>query len=67
MLSDQEKREMLEDALSIERREEFLSTQHQKQHNIKTLDDYIAFLMAVQQIKPFQHQPVITKTSKNLL
>ncbi len=67
MLSDREKKEMLADGLSQERRQEFLKAQRHKPESSRDLNDYIAFLMVVQKIKPFEHKRVITPTDKNLL
>ena len=67
MLSDQEKKEMLEDGLSQKRRREFIAAQEKKPKGSRSLNDYIAFLMAVQKIKPFEHKRVITLAEKNIL
>ena len=67
MLSDQEKKEMLADGLSQKRRQEFLMAERKKPKGPRTLNDYIAFLTAVQKIKPFEHKRVITPTDKNIL
>ena len=67
MLSDKEKKEMREDALSQKRRQEFDAAEQKKTKGPTSLNDYIAYLMAVQKIKPFEHNRVITPTSKNIL
>ena len=67
MLSDREKKEMLADGLSQKRRQEFLLAEQKKPKVAWTLNDYIAFLMAVQKIKPFEHKPHITPAEKNIL
>ena len=67
MLSDQEKKEMLADGLSRRRRQEFLQAEQQKSKSSRTLNDYIAFLMDVQKIKPFEHKRVVTPADKNIL
>jgi len=67
MLKRKEKKEMLADGLSPRRRQEFFLAQQRKPSNSRSLDDYMAFLMAVQMIKPFDHKRVITPTSKNIL
>ena len=66
MLSDREKKEMLEDGLSQERRKEFRKASLLRPKGPRTLNDYIAFLMDVQAVKPFGHKPHITKTAKNI-
>ena len=67
MLSDQEKKEMLADGLSQTRRQEFLISEQKKPKASRALSDYIAFLMAVQKIKPFEHSRVVTSADKNIL
>jgi hypothetical protein len=67
MLSDQEKKEMLADAQSRERKKEFLSGARTRANNSKKLNDYISFLKAAQKIKAFQHLPVVTPDKKNIL
>ena len=66
MLSEQEKREMLADGLSRKRRHEVLMAEQKKPKISGTLDEYIAFLMAVQKIKPFEHVRKITRAEKNM-
>ena len=67
MLSENEKKEMLEDALSPQRRAAFLNAEKYRAKSSRDLNDYIAFLMAVQKIKPFKRTGVIPSTSKNIL
>jgi len=67
MLSDQERKEMLADGLSRKRQEGFLLAERQKPRISRTLNDYIAFLMGVQKIKPFEHKRVMTPAGKNIL
>ena len=67
MLSDEEKEEMLSDAYSQKRREEFLKGERQKRPTCRSLNDYMVFLAQVQKIRPFAHRKVITPTQHNLL
>jgi hypothetical protein len=67
MLSEKEKKEMLADALDLNRRQKFLLAEKRKPKDSRKLDDYIAFPMDVQKIKPFEHRPAITPTAKNIL
>lgn len=67
MFSDKEKKEMRADGLSRKRRREFAAVGKQKPKTSRALNDYIAFLMDVQKIKPFEHKRVITKADKNIL
>ena len=67
MLSDQEKQEMLADGLSQARRQEFLLAEKKRPKSSRVLNDYIAFLTAVQKIKPIEHKRVVTLTDKNIL
>ncbi len=67
MLRENEKKEMRADALSPERRQDFLLARQKRPEASRALNDYIAFLMAVQKIKPFEHKRVITKANKNIL
>ena len=67
MLSDKEKKEMLADGLSQKRRQNFLAAEKKKLKIVQSLDDYMAFLMDVQKIKPFKHSRVITSAGKNIL
>ena len=67
MFSDKEKKEMLEDAHSQRRRDEFILAEGKKPKGSKSLNDYISFLMAVQKIKPFEHVRVVTRAEKNIL
>lgn len=65
MLSDREKKEMLEDARSARRRKDFESSRSVK--DITSLDEYISFLDDVQKIfSPFKisSQRTITKFNK---
>ena len=67
MLSEQEKKEMLADGLSRERRQGFRMASRQKPNGSRSLNDYIAFLTEVQMFKPFEHKAGMTKASKNIL
>lgn len=67
MLSDKEKKEMRADGLSRRRRREFAVAEKEKPGISRALNDYIAFLMDVQKIKPFEHKCSITKADKNIL
>lgn len=67
MLSSQEKKEMLADGFSRKRRQGFCKAEEQKPQGSRALNDYIAFLMDVQKIKPFEHKRVITPAEKNIL
>ena len=67
MLSDKEKREMLADGLDKRRAKEFSLAEERKPKASRALNDYIAFLMDVQKIKPFEHKRVVTKADKNIL
>jgi uncharacterized protein YabE (DUF348 family) len=67
MLSDQEKKEMLADGLSLKRQQEFSVADRRKTKTIRTVSQYIAFLMEVQKIKAFQHDRVVTAACKNIL
>ena len=67
MLSDNEKKEMLADALSKKRRGEFMAGEQSKPKRPLSLDEYIAFLMTVQKITPFRHVKTITLAQKNIL
>ena len=67
MLSDKEKKEMLEDGLSQKRRRESIGAEQKKPKSSKNLNDYIVFLTAVQKIKPIKHAQVITLAGKNIL
>ena len=67
MLSDKDKKEMREDGLSQKRRQEFDLAQQKKPKETVSLNDYIAFLMAVQKIKPFEHSKIVTLADKNIL
>ncbi len=67
MLSEQEKKEMLADGLSQKRRQEFCKAEKNKSKSSRDLNEYIAFLMDVQKVKPFKHERLITPTDKNIL
>ena len=67
MLSDQEKKEMFADGLSRRRRQEFSLADQQRPKASRALNDYLAFLMDVQKIKPFEHKRAITPTDRNIL
>ena len=67
MLSDQEKKEMLEDALSKKRRREFMAGEQSKPKRLLSLDEYVAFLMVVQKMSPFEHARQKTIANKNIL
>ena len=67
MLSNQEKKEMLADALSRKRQQEFFMAEQQKPKATRVLNDYIVFLMDVQKIKSFEHKRIITPADKNIL
>jgi len=66
MLSKEEKREMLEDAKSVKRREHFRAVKKYVSDKCST-DEYLSFLNAVQKIfLPFKisARPTITKFNK---
>jgi len=68
MLSEQDKKDMLADARNTKSRDEFLKAERHRKGMPRTLDDYIAFLMFVQKIKPFEHKMHIPpNTDKNIL
>ena len=67
MLNDQEKKEMLSDGFDGKRRQQFLVTEQRRHKLPRTLDGYIAFLMDVQKIKPFDHKRIVTLADKNFL
>jgi len=67
MLSDREKKEMLEDGLSGKRRRSFVSAHKKRPKTSTSLDRYIGFLMGIQKIKPFEIHSKHRNTSKNLL
>lgn len=65
MLSEQERIEMLEDAKSLRRRDDF---RREKKQNPMTLDECISFLDDMQNIfSPFKVSLRPTATDKNLL
>lgn len=66
MLSDEEKREMIEDAKDDRRREHFRAARKVK-YESESLDDYILFLNSLQKIfSPFviTHRPTQTRLNK---
>ena len=67
MLNDQEKKEMLSDAFDGKRRQQFLMNEKNRSKTPRSLNNYIAFLMDVQKIKPFDHKRIITPADKNFL
>ena len=67
MLSEQEKKEMLADARSASRRQDFQNAEKAKPKLPSDLNSYIVFLNGVQKIKPFQHTRVVTQATKNIL
>lgn len=67
MLSENEKREMLADARNRKRGRELEKVRRLRCETSTSLNDYIAFLTAVQDIKPFTHQKKIPQTHRNLL
>ncbi len=67
MLSDQEKKEMLADGLSQERREGFRIAEQKKPRGSRSLNNYLAFLMSVQKIHPFEHPRTVSLADKNIL
>ena len=67
MLSEEEKREMLEDAKSEKRRVDFLCAKEKARSRKESLDDYISFLDYVQKLfRPFSisQKPTITNSNK---
>ena len=67
MLSAKEKKEMRADGLSRRRRREFAAAGKEKPKISRDLNDYMAFLMDVQKIKPFGHKRVAARVDKNIL
>lgn len=67
MLSVKEKKEMRADGLSRRRRREFAAAEKEKPGIPRTLNDYMAFLMDVQKIKPFGHQRIAARADRNIL
>ena len=67
MLSDKEKKEMLEDGSSQKRKQAFLAAEQKKPKSSRDLNDYIVFLTALQKIEPIKNARVITLTGKNIL
>jgi len=67
-LSKQDEKDMVADAYDPKRRQEFLLAEKKRKKTVRSLDDYIEFLMFVQKFKPFEHKKhVPPNTSKNLL
>ncbi len=67
MLSEQEKREMLQDARSKERRDSFRFAKDKIKEKPLTLDEYIKFLNDIQKIFgpfPISRKPTPTKFNK---
>jgi len=67
MLSEQEKREMLEDGRSKARRDDFRAGKEKYSLQKTSLDEYIRFLDSIQKIfGPFKisREPTITKFNK---
>lgn len=58
---------MRADGLSRRRRREFAAAEKEKPRIPRTLNDYMAFLMDVQKIKPFGHKRVAARSDKNTL
>jgi hypothetical protein len=67
MLSAKEKKEMRADGLSRGRRREFAEAAKERPGISRTLNDYMAFLMDVQKIKPFGRKRVMREADKNIL
>lgn len=68
MLSKKEKQEMLEDGLSAKRRKEFAQVSKITQPSSKSLDEFINFLMSIQNIfSPFSISRKKTITRFNRL
>lgn len=67
-LSEEEKRELLEDAQSGERREAFRKAKEMNYKGSRSLDDYIQFLDGIQKVfGPFPAKNKITITQFNKL
>lgn len=67
MLSEEEKKEMIEDALDISRRDSFRFSRKNRVSNM-SFDKYLTFLNDVQHIfMPFRCSNKITKTELNKL
>ena len=62
MLSDEEKREMLEDARSENRRKDFMAAKRFQQKDRESFEDYIIFLDSIQKFYPLSHRPIKTIT-----
>lgn len=55
MLSEEEKREMIEDGLSVERRENFRCLTEGRLSGSRSIDEYLEFLQSLQKIfGPFE-------------
>lgn len=67
MLTEEEKREMLEDSRSIKRRDDFRAALETGKNNL-SLDEYLLFLNQLQEIfSPFKVSRDITITKDNKL
>lgn len=67
MLTEREKKEMLVDAMSTERRQEFILAEKKKPKGSRSLPEYLKFLAFVQKFHPMTHERSITRAEKNLL
>ena len=68
MLTEEEKREMLEDAADLDRREDFRKIRNTQGNYIPSLDEYIQFLDHLQEIfGPFKVSKKIMNTRFNKL
>lgn len=66
MLSDEEKKEMLEDARSIARRDDFRMTRNVFDQPI-SLDEYISYLEGIQKVFgpfPISHKPTVATNNR---
>ena len=57
MLSDEEKKEMLEDAKSESRREDFSQAKNRVSHQAMSWTQYFSFLQGVQNLFPRRNSP----------
>jgi hypothetical protein len=67
MLSNEEKKEMLEDAKSLSRRDSFRVSKNSNAHDAISLDGYLSYLNAIQKIFgqfTISKHPTITKINK---
>ncbi len=70
MLTELEKKEMLEDGRSIKRRKQFAEAKKRaakySEHKKKSLDEYISFLTEIQKVFPFKvsRKKTITRFNK---